>query len=219
MLDRLGFKEAKDTTDLRLRLLRRIATKPQLARKPYLPLALEFATNIFKIDETGNLDFMLYWREVLGILEDMPELIWDTSRTFNHHVAVSRRRVVALDQFFHLTPEEKVQQLEYAIEHLNFALNELKPGPDDERDLNLLNSLSLAYQNLADIERVRGCSPERLRELRIRAADAARRAQENSPSNSFVLETVARNLLQGLRSIPTAPSRMPARLSAISIGR
>jgi len=196
MLDRLGYKDAKDTTDLRLRLLRRVATTPQLARKPYLPLALEFATNIFKIDDTGNLDFMPYWREVLGILEDMPKLIWDTSRAFNHHVAVSRRRVVALDQFFHLTPEEKVEQLEFAIEHLSFALNELKPGPDDERDLNLLNSLSLSYQNLADVERARGCTPERLRELRVRAADAARRAQKNSPSSSFVLETVARNLLQ-----------------------
>ncbi len=196
MLDRLGYKEAKDTTDLRLGLLRRIATNPQLARKPYLPLALEFATNIFKIDETGNLDFMPYWREVLGILEDMPKLIWDTSRTFNQHVAVSRRRVVALDQFFHLTPEEKVQQLEFAIEHLEFALNEVKPSLDDERDLNLLNSLSLAYQNLADVERARGCPPERLHELRSHAADAARRAQQNSPSNSFVLETVARNLLQ-----------------------
>jgi hypothetical protein len=197
MLDRLGYKEAKNATDLRLKVLRLVATKPEIARKRFLFLALEFATNIFKIDDSGNLDFMPYWREVLTILEEMPALIWDTSRTFNHHVAVSRRRVVALDKFFHLSPDEKVQELELAIEHLNYALEKIKPGPEDESDLVLLNSLSLAYQNLADIERERGCSPDRLRELRVRAADAARRAQQKgSSSNSFVLETLARNLLQ-----------------------
>lgn len=196
MLERLGYSDAKNAVDLRLRLLRRVATNPGLARKPNLPLALEFATNIFKLDETGNLDFMPLWRDVLSVLEDMPDPIWNTSRTFNHHVAISRRRVVVLDQYFHLTPDEKVQQLEMAIEHLEYALADLKPGPADEPDLNLFNSLSLAYQNLAGVERERGCSPERLQELRGRAADAARRALASSPGNSYVLETIAKNLLQ-----------------------
>lgn len=196
MLESLGLGSVTDPISLRLRLLRSIATRPELARKRYLPLALEFAVNILKLDRDGNREFFVHWREVLGILEDMPDELWNTSRTFNHHVAISRRRVVRDEQLFELSLQEKREQLELAIEHLKYALSRLSSEDEDERDLNLYNSLARAYQDLADVDRAAGADEARLRQLSELATEAARKAYEEEPQNPYVLETFARDLLQ-----------------------
>lgn len=206
LLSHLGL-DAADHIQLRLLLLRRIATRDELARRLFMPLAVEFAVNILKLGTDGNLEFARYWKEVLGILEAMPRTIWDTNRTFNHHVAVSRRRVATSEELFQTTIDERFEQLSKAIEHLEYALNRLaQTDADDESDLNLLNSLSLAYQNLADVECERGASEQRLQELRTKATESARRAQQENPTNSYVLETFARNLLQNGRLYPQQAS-------------
>jgi hypothetical protein len=196
MLERLGLDGAEDPIHLRLRLLERIATRGDLARKRYLDLALEFAVNILKLDTgDGGMEFARYWREVLELLDNVPPALRQVSRTFNHHVAISRRRVATAEELFHTTPDEKRALLERAIEDLEFALNQIPRQGVDESDLNLLNSLSLAYQNLADLERSLGSDPARLKALHERATQTAREAERRNSSNSYVLETLARNLL------------------------
>lgn len=195
LLESIGFGKVTDPILLRIGLLESIATRPELARKKYLPLALEFAVNILKLDRDGNREFFGHWREVLGILERMPSELWDTSRTFNHHVAISRRRVVRDEQLFELSLAEKRDQLELAIEHLRYALDRLIENSEDERDLNLYNSLARTYQDFADVERAAGTDATRVRQLSELAANAARRAYEEDPHNSYVLETFARDLL------------------------
>lgn len=196
-LERIGLSEAEDPVSLRLLLLRRIATRVELGRKNFIDLANQFATNILKLGSDGNLDFSRYWRQVIDILENMHPSIWETSRTFNHHVAITRRRIATTVGLFHLTLDEKREQLLQAVEHLEYAINRLeRQGFDDESDLNLLNSLSLAYQNLATVENERGASAECVKELRDKATEAARQAQRLDPNNTYVLETFARNLLQ-----------------------
>jgi hypothetical protein len=202
-LAHLGCEQAEDPVHLRLMMLRNVATRDEMGRKRFIPLAVEFAVNILKLGTEGNLEFSRYWREVLDILEHMPREVWETSRGFNHHVAISRRRVATADDLFHLSLGEKFTQLSRAIEHLEYALNRLdRTESDDESNLNLFNSLSLAYQNLADVERDRGANEARLLELREKATEAARQAQNESPANSYVLETFARNLLQNGRLYP-----------------
>lgn len=196
MLESLGLGSVTDPISLRLRLLKSIATRPELARKRYLALALEFAVNILKLDRDGNREFFGHWKEVLGILEEMPDEVWNTSRTFNHHVAISRRRVVRDEQLFELSLQEKREQLELAVEHLKYALSRLNAEDEDERDLNLYNSLARAYQDLADVERAAGADEIRLRQLSELATEAARKAYEEEPQNPYVLETFARDLLQ-----------------------
>lgn len=203
MMKRLGIAEALDPIMLRLWMIRRVATRKELARREHLHLAVEFAVNVLKLGVDGNLEFAKYWSDVLGILDQMPRTIWETNRSFNHHVAISRRRVATSGELFDLSLKQKEEQLKKAIEHLEYALNHLtRKDHDDESDLNLLNSLSLAYQNLADVEREQGASETRLRELRDKATDAARRAHNENSTNSYVLETVARNLLQNGKLYP-----------------
>lgn len=196
MLESLGLGSVTDPVSLRLLLLKSVATRSELSRKRYLPLALEFAVNILKLDRDGNREFFGHWREVLGILEDMPEEVWNTSRTFNHHVAISRRRVVRDEQLFELSPQEKREQLELAIEHLKYALSLLVTEETDERDLYLYNSLARAYQDLAEIERVTGADEIKLRALSELATEAARKAYDEDPQNPYVLETYARDMIQ-----------------------
>ena len=197
MLETVGFPSAQDPTHLRLMLLERIATRSELGDPRYKDLAVEFAVKILKLDyQVGNAEFFQYWRKVLAILEHMPAAFRETSRTFNHHIAISRRRVATNDQSFEATNDERRSQLELAIRDITFALESLESQPDDDSDLNLLNSLALAYQNLADLERSLGASTELIAQLRSKADEATRRALVLDPSNSYVLETTARNLLQ-----------------------
>lgn len=196
MLQLLGLSDVRDPVDLRLRLLRRVATRKELALRNYLPLALEFAVKILKLDFGGNAEYFRYWREVIAILKDMPAQLRQTSRAFNHHVAISCRRVVKMSEYFDATPAEQRSLLLYAVERLEYAANTLPRTPDDESNVNLLNSLSLAYQDLADWEQVHSGEQNLIRLYRQKAAAAARRALEESPANSYVLETMAKNLLQ-----------------------
>lgn len=204
LLRELGLDSTTDSVELRLALLREIITRPALAHRSLRDYALEMATSVFKLDrEGGNFEFFKHWRVVLEILEEMPQSLWDTSRTFNHHVAVSRRRLAVDRDTFGLTAEERRDQLTYAIEDLEFALTEIPRSEGDERNLNLLNSLARAYQDLADVELELNASAERLRELREKASAAARAAYEEDPSNSFVLETIARELVRVGQLDPT----------------
>lgn len=196
MLATLQLDTVVDPVDLRLMLLRRVATRSDLARTTYLPLGIEFAVNIFKLDQNGNTEFFRYWRKVIDILKSMPVALRESSRTFNHHVAISCRRVVKMKEYFDASPDEQRELLLYAIDRLEYAINSLERAPDDDSDLNLFNSLSLAYQDLAECEQIAGSDEKRVRELHQKAADAVRRAHEEGPSNSYALETMARHLLQ-----------------------
>ena len=53
-----------------------------LARRNYLPLAIEFAVNVLKLGVEGNLEFAKYWREVLDILDNMSRALWETEPDF-----------------------------------------------------------------------------------------------------------------------------------------
>lgn len=207
MLSRLSMADAQDPVHLRLKLLRRIATRTAITQPTHRHLAMDFAVNVLKLDREGNQEFHRYWKEVLEILEDMPEVVWNTSRTFNHHVAISRRRVATDPVMFQLTATERKGQLELAIEHIEYGLNKIERTADDESDLNLLNSLARAYQNLADVEQELEADPSRIRELRERATDAARKAQQENPNNSYVLETLARDLLDNAERTTDATVR------------
>src|SRR5262249_52397664 len=66
----------------------------------------------------------------------------------------------------------------------------------------LLNSLALAYFDLADAEAARGAPRERILDILRHANGATRRAYEQSPTNSFVIETYVKNLLHAAREVP-----------------
>lgn len=202
--EKLGFGEAQDAEHLRFLLLRRISQKRELGEREFRSLGEEFATSIFKIDpDHGRTSFTYFWREVLGTLDKMPRSLRDTSRVFRHHVAISRRRIAMLPKdFYGVALEDKVVLLRRAIEDINFALTSIEYTPGSEPDINLYNSLANAYLNLADVEQEAGNSRERVTELRRLANEATRRAYEESPTNSYVIETYVKNLLGSARSIP-----------------
>jgi tetratricopeptide (TPR) repeat protein len=207
MLGRLSMADAQDPVHLRLKLLRRIATRTAIAQPTHRHLAMDFAVNVLKLDREGNQEFHRYWKDVIEILEDMPEVVWNTSRTFNHHVAISRRRVATDSAMFQLTATERKEQLNLAIEHIEYGLNKIERTADDESDLNLLNSLARAYQNVADVEEELEAEPSQVAALRAHATDAARKAQQENPNNSHVLETLARDILDNAERTPDSAVR------------
>ncbi len=202
--EQLGFGAATDAEHLRFLLLRQISQESVLGERAQRSIGEDFATTIFKIDpDHGRSSFVSMWREVLDTLDEMPAPLRDTSRVFRHHTAISRRRVAKLDErFFGVTNEEKLTLLNKAIEDINYALLHIEYTPGSEPNLNLLNSLANAYFDLAEAESNAGASAERIVELRRLANDATRRAYEESPTNSFVIETYVKNLLHSARSAP-----------------
>jgi len=202
--DTLGFAEARDAEHLRFLLLRNIAQNPVLGERQNRAIGEDFATTIFKIDpDHGHAGFAQMWREVLTALDTMPRSLTDTSRVFRHHTAVSRRRIAKLNEaFYGVTDSDKIVLLSKAIDDINYALTMIDYTPGSESNLNLYNSLANAYLDLAAVETVRGASRERIAELRRLANEATRRAYEESPSNSFVLETYVKNLLHQAEETP-----------------
>lgn len=191
MREKLGFGEAKDTEHLRFMLLRRISQKRELGERAYRNTGEEFATSVFKIDpDHGHANFTPFWREVLDALDHMARLLRDTSRVFRHHTAVSRRRIAKLNaSMFGVTVEDQIALLSRAIEDINYALMSIEYTAGSEPDLNLYNSLANAYIDLADVEDKRGAPVEQIDKLRRKANDATRKAYEESPTNSFIIET------------------------------
>lgn len=203
LLLRLNLPHVTDPVELRLALIRGTTTAGAMSRRALLPLALELAMTVLKLDrEGGNYEFFTSWRDVLEILEEMPDSVWNSSRAFNHHVAISRRRVAVDTSIFDISDEERQQQLQCAVEHLEYAINDIPRSDDDERDLNLLNSLARAYLDLATVAERLGASHEDTRKLRENATAAARAAHAEDPTNSYVLETLARDLIHEGRLYP-----------------
>lgn len=194
----LGFGDCTSIVNFRLELLHQLATREDLGTTKHLPLAQEFAVNILKLDREGNREFFAEWRRVLEILEEMPDSIWDISRTFNHHVAISRRRVAVDHQMFVPSADEQRTNLELAIEHLEYALtiDRDKLDTEDEKDLNILNSLARAYQDLANVEIETGADLAKVKSLRDKATTYVRKAAQEDPNSPYVLETLAHDLVQ-----------------------
>jgi hypothetical protein len=200
-LTRFGLAEAQDPTHLRVLLLRRIATRSALDRKVYQPLALQFPINILKLDN-GRLEFARYWTEVLAALDEMPQVFRNTSRAYKHHVAITRRRVCTIREYFDIADTQRQVLLEQAIRLLEEGVVLPLVGLDDETDLNMYNSLSLAYQDLAEVEQKLGALESRLTALWKSATEAAQEARRLNPRNSYVLETLARNLILTAKMYP-----------------
>ena len=202
--EELGFGTARDAEHLRFLLLKQISQESVLGERAQRSIGEDFATTIFKIDpDHGRSSFVSMWREVLKTLDEMPGSLRDTSRVFRHHTAISRRRVAKLDErFYGVTNSERISLLKEAIEDINYALMHIAYTPGSEPNLNLYNSLANAYFDLAEAESVAGAAPERIAELRRLANDATRMAYEESPTNSFVIETYVKNLLHSARFVP-----------------
>ena len=200
----LGFAEAKDAEHLRFLLLRRIAEKPALGERAYQAIGEDFATAIFKIDpDHGHGSFAELWREVMAALDGMAPSLRNASRVFRHHTAISRRRIAKLDErLYGVTSDDRVALLSTAVGDIEYAVMFIEYTPGSESNLNLWNSLANAYIDLADNEAARGAPRERILELQQLANETTRKAYGENPTNSFVIETYAKNLLQseGARS-------------------
>ena len=220
LLTTLGIERAVGTVRLRLLLLSTLARLPALSQKRYRPFALHFAQAIFKLDRSGHQEFARYWRDVFNALFEMPSVLWDVSRAFNHHVSISRRRVAVDDVLFpDTTDEERFRLLDDAVVDLEYALS-IEQVDDDERDLNILNSLSRACQDLASLLNRLGRDPDRITELQQREIECLHQAEILDPTNSHVLETTARSLLLVAERDPTsAPANTCAALQRIATAR
>jgi hypothetical protein len=199
--EQLGFGASREPEHLRFTLLRQISREPLLGERSHRGLGEDFATSIFKIDqEYGRNSFAPFWRDVLEALAEMPRSLRDTSRLFRHHVAISKRRIAKLDErLYQITHEDKLALIRDAIEDLKYALVHIEYTPGAETNLNLLNSLARAYFDLADAEAAGGAPRERILEIRRLANEATRRAYDENPTNSFVIETYVKNLLHTAR--------------------
>jgi hypothetical protein len=201
MRDELGYSDAKDAEHLRFLVLQKVSQKRELGERVYRSIGEDFATSIFKIDpDHGYGSYVSLWRDVLESLDAMPRTLRDTSRTFRHHTAISRRRIAKLNaSLYSISNDDRIAALNAAINDLNYAINFIEYTAGSESNVNLFNSLANALLDLAAVEFELGHSKDRIVDLRRLANEAAQRAYAESPNNSFVVETYVKNLLEGAR--------------------
>ena len=197
MREKLGFADAANTEHLRFLILSHISQKSMLGERTNRSIGEEFATSIFKIDpDHGRGSFASFWREVLKALDGMPQTLRNTSRSFRHHTAVSRRRIAKLDErLYGVTDDDKILLLQKAIEDIDYALKSIQYTEGSDSDLNLYNSLANAYLDLAEVKTSIGASLEHIRKLRQLASDVTYKAYAENPTSPFVIETYVKNLL------------------------
>jgi hypothetical protein len=192
----LGYSDCQSVVDMRLRLMGEILKRPELGDKRLASYAVQFAVKTLKLDEPeGNSELFADWPKVLALLGTVPATVSRTSRTFIHHVAISKRRVAKLERF-DASVDQKRALLKSAIDELRFALEMLPESSADESNAHLLNTLALAYQDLGAIEFAEGADPAVVSKLREFATEATFRALRENPTSSYVLETAAKDLLQ-----------------------
>lgn len=197
-LEELGLGDVYRPEEMRLKLLGNIAVRRELGEPENRDLAVEFSQRILKIDKSASMDFLEYWREVLRILDSVDSRAARTNRMFIHHASISRRRI-AMDKMYGATLAERKDLLRRAISDLDYALGTLGPSSEDESDINLCNSLALAYYDLAQILIDEGGDEGEIRIFRDKAVELALRAEKENPSSPYVLETAARLLLQNAK--------------------
>lgn len=197
-----GFGEAENQEHLRFLALAEIARQPALERKTLRAVAEAFAVSIFKIDpDAGLASFRSYWREALDALDAMPKGVRMGSRVFLHHTAISRRRIASDRDGFPMSPTDRVELLQRAVNDLELALK-VTDAEEEERDINLHNSLGRALLDLAKVQREVGADPQLVAELKRRATENIRRAYAMDPDNSFVIEAHAQDLLANATADP-----------------
>lgn len=204
-----------DSVALRLGMIAELSKRAAVGELFAKSFAVSLATNVLKLDEQyGNAEFFKHWRQVLAILEAIPQVVRLGSRSFNHHLAISRRRITQGD-LFQIDDAEKKVLLQKAVKEVEFALDQIDVSQDDEPNLNLLNTLALVYQDLAELERKGGNSIE-LARLLSKSDEITNRALKENPNSPYVLETAAKNLLrQGLTS-QDASERVESASKALS---
>jgi hypothetical protein len=195
LMKQLRLDGPQTPAEFRLALIGQITQRGELGTANFLPYTTQFAVKTLKLDDSGNAEFYPHWRTVLGLLEAFPSAVARSSRAFNHHIAISRRRVARSDQF-NKTPEEVGDQLKKAIKEIEYALYELSESADDESNLNLLNSLALAYQDIASFALETQMPAAVIAGFREKASQAIYAALKENPSNSYALETAAKDLIQ-----------------------
>ena len=192
----LDLPPADEVAHLRLEILRRISRRLRTGEQSLVRLGEQFAMTILKVDpDAGRAIFGRYWREVMSLLDDMPGAVRDTSRVFRHHIAISRRRIAKLEgSFYGVSDEDRESLLQRAIDDLEYAMDAIPFTPGAESDMNIFNTLALAYFDYAELVTDQGNRPNLAAELRAKGNQAARRVFDEDPTNSFAIETYVRNL-------------------------
>lgn len=215
LCDELAVPRYEDSVAMRLGMIAEVSSRPAMGDPFARQFAVSLATSVLKLDEQqGNAELFKHWRQVLAILEAVPANVRHASRTFNHHLAITKRRIT-YGELFLVEDGEKRDLLWSAARDVEFALNQIEWNAEDESDLNLLNTLALIYQDLADLERKSGNRSELIR-LLAKSDEVTNRALTENPNSPYVLETAAKNLLrQGLTSEDQA-ERVEAASQALS---
>ena len=204
ILESMGLGHAQTQEHLRFLILRRVSSNSILGEVTFRDLGAGFAVSIFKIDpDHGHQTFASFWREVLDALDEMPRSLQDASRVYRHHTAISRRRIAkASNLIFDVTLDDKLDLLARAVTDLTYALRSIEYTPGSEPNLNLYTSLAHAYHDLADAQTLAGAELSAVERLRDMANDCTKRAYDENPTDSFVIETYVRNLLAMAKMLP-----------------
>lgn len=204
--------------DLELHLLERVLTRPTVGGPEGVELVEALVTSALRVDPREAPRNFNERERIVGMLEQVPDSVWDASQIFNHHVAKARRHL-ATDPPSTAWGEDAIrEQFVLAESHLLDAIENIVPEDQQRREspLNLRVSLALTYDARAKYE-FRSSAYVEAERFRQQAERAYRMAQRLDADNSYVLENYARFKLYQASKFAAGEERIRLIVDAIAL--
>lgn len=214
----VGMPSCVSAFDLELHLLERILTREQVGTVRGVRLVEELVTSALRVDPREAPRNFAERDRIVRMLERVPDVVWDDSQIFNHHLAKARRHLAVEPPDQSWGVEAIREQLELAENHLLDAIDNIRPSEEAraETPLNLKVSLALTYDARARLEQRAGEAGMAAR-YREAADSAYRAAQRIDADNFYVLENFARFKLSQLGSFAEGEDRVRIICDAIAL--
>ncbi|MEN6578532.1 MAG: hypothetical protein ABFD90_19460 [Phycisphaerales bacterium] len=220
LLNRLMVSQCSNVFDLQLVLFERLLSRDAAGNPAVLPVVEDIVTSALRVDPRESPRNYLVRDQVVTLLENAPDSVFDGSQLFLHHLAKARRHLAADPPpgDYWIDPAHIREQIELAESHLAdaFAFGTNLPDERREPELNLHVTTALTFDVRARFESTQGDSVTADAYQR-RAQDHYVKAQALDPDNTYVLENFARFKLREARETTAMERRVALAIEAVTL--
>jgi len=217
-LELIGLRHCTGLLDLELHLLGRLLRRRSAGAGECIGIIEDLVVSGLRVDRREAPRNYEVRDQIVKMMEEVPDALWDQSPVFNHHLARARRVLANYPPNSQWDVNARREQLALAENHLLDAFDHLQIAPIERQEsrlaLRVTQALTLAAR--ANLEREAG-DEELAVEYDGKAEQAYLAAQGLDAENTHLLENYARFKVRNALRSPAGPERTRLLLEAIAL--